>query len=153
MLVSLVTISSFTLASFPVPQPTIAQPRTDSADYRLPTHVLPVHYNVTLEPNLDDFTFSGYVIIQVEVTEAAKNVTLHASELTITNLEILNSSNVTVQYESLTTDDEKEFLSVNFATELAVGTYFIYVTFDGILNSNNNGFYRASYNDAEGNTR
>ena len=33
----------------------------------LPTNVEPNHYTVTLKPNLNDFTFDGEVLIDIEV--------------------------------------------------------------------------------------
>ena len=34
---------------------------------RLPTNVLPKNYNLTLQPNLTEFTFTGKEVIDVEV--------------------------------------------------------------------------------------
>lgn len=47
----------------------------------LPTNVIPRHYNLTLEPDLEKFTFEGTVVIDLEVAEESKSVTLHTLDL------------------------------------------------------------------------
>lgn len=140
-------------AKFPVPRSTIAQSRATSEDYRLPTHVTPVHYNVALEPFFDNFTFNGYVQIEVEVTEEASNITLHANTLTIneSDVSLVQFPSTNVPITNVTFESEKHFLIIY--ANVSSGAYYINIVFTGILNDNNNGFYRASYTDKDGNTR
>ena len=49
--------------------------------YRLPTSVIPHHYNVEIKPNIygsdpTAFNFEGSVQIEVEITEKTQNITL-----------------------------------------------------------------------------
>jgi len=56
-------------------------------DVRLPRSVVPDSYQVRLVPHLwvdkSNFTFTGQVVIRVNVTKNTKNITLHANELTV----------------------------------------------------------------------
>lgn len=49
----------------------------------LPTNVIPRHYHVTLEPNFKDFTFDGTVVIDLDVAEDSKSISLHTLELDV----------------------------------------------------------------------
>ena len=40
---------------------------TDSSSYRLTRDVLPTNYNLTLTPNFENWTFSGYETIDLNV--------------------------------------------------------------------------------------
>lgn len=139
-------------ADFPLPESTYVQSRADGGDYRLPTHVAPVHYELTLEPLFDSFTFNGVASIQVEVTEEANNITLHANQLTITNVTVRNSSSE-FQVAAVSNDTDKQFLIIQFSSNIAVGDYYLDITYVGELNSNNRGFYRGNYQNEIGETR
>lgn len=45
----------------------------------LPTNVKPIHYDLTLEPNFEDFTYEGKVVIEYDAAiparEASANLT------------------------------------------------------------------------------
>ena len=62
-------------------------------DIRLPDHLVPYSYEVILNPDIYGehpglFEFQGHVIIHMTATKAAKNVTLHANKLNITESSI-----------------------------------------------------------------
>lgn len=139
--------------TFPVPRSSIANTRADDINYRLPTHVKPIHYEITLEPNFETFTFNGLVIIQVEVLEATNNITLHVNELNVSNLGVVTTGNRVIIPDSLNNDADRQFLIVNFVDQLEAGIYYINVIYEGLINDGTTGFYRASYVDAEGNLR
>ena len=47
--------------------------------FRLPRNVIPVHYDLHLEPDLDTFTFAGSVSIRLGVTETLHEIVLNAA--------------------------------------------------------------------------
>ena len=49
----------------------------------LPTNVKPNRYRLTLEPDLEAFTFRGDVAIEIEVVEPSSEITLNAAEIDI----------------------------------------------------------------------
>jgi len=50
---------------------------------RLPTNLLPRHYDLRLSVDMDNFTFSGEVSIQLECVNATKFIVLHAERLKV----------------------------------------------------------------------
>lgn len=52
-------------------------------NFRLPSKINPIHYDLTLEPHFEKAAYSGNVIIQLEVLEEAGEVTLHSENLII----------------------------------------------------------------------
>jgi aminopeptidase 2 len=54
----------------------------------LPANVVPRHYHVTLEPDLKKHTFDGTVVIDLDVAEDSKSISLHTRELEIHNAKI-----------------------------------------------------------------
>lgn len=60
----------------------------------LPTNVIPKHYDVTLEPNLEKFTFDGKVLIDFDVQEESKSISLHTVELDIHSAQIKSGDGV-----------------------------------------------------------
>lgn len=153
LLLTVSVFSSITSATFPVPAPSIAQPRADGIDYRLPTHIKPIHYEIALDVNLENFTFTGFTSIEVEVLEEANNITLHVNQLNIATLTVWAASSDVLEDASWTNDTTTHFLIINFEEKVKVGMYYINLTFDGAVNDGNTGFYRAAYSDIDGNTR
>lgn len=49
----------------------------------LPTNVVPRHYQLELEPDFDEFTFNGKVIIDLDVAEDSISITLHTRQIDI----------------------------------------------------------------------
>lgn len=54
----------------------------------LPTNVVPKHYDLTLEPDLVKFTFEGTAIIDLDVTEDSKSISLHTLELDLHSVKV-----------------------------------------------------------------
>jgi aminopeptidase 2 len=54
----------------------------------LPANVIPRHYHVTLEPNFENFTFDGTVVIDLDVAEDSKSISLHTLEIDIHSAKI-----------------------------------------------------------------
>eukprot|EP00913_Durusdinium_trenchii_P028790 g26997.t1 len=51
----------------------------------LPSDVLPEHYDLTLEPDVEKFTFDGVVKITCDVQVATDSISVHAHELVLSS--------------------------------------------------------------------
>lgn len=149
----LACLSLVSASSFPLERALNPQPRASSADYRLPTHAYPIHYDVTLEPNFTNFSFAGEVSIEIQITEEANNVTLHAYNLTVVAEDVSFGNGSDVAVEGVSYDEDFQFLVIGLRENVSVGSYVLRIVYEGYLNSNNRGFYRGNYEDSENETR
>lgn len=141
-----------TWAHTPLKRTDVAKPKADGIYYRLPTSVEPNEYLVILEPNFTNFTFEGYVEIDITVLESTTNITLHAAEITFIETTVFNGS-VSVDIANEEDDATREFRILEFNGSLEPGDYTIKINYTGILNDNLRGFYKSYYTDADGATR
>lgn len=109
----------------------------------LPTSVYPDHYYVTLEPNFEDFTFDGFVKIDLSVKESTKYVTLNYLDIKFLESKINGVAVVDLQFDSQTQQARLEAAEELIAGEKAT----LEIKFKGELNDQMAGFYRSSYKD------
>lgn len=111
----------------------------------LPSSIKPINYKVTLEPNFDDFTFSGEETITLKVVEPTSTVTLNTLEIEYLQVKINEEEIDASTYEF---DEEKQRVSFKVSKELQVDDdASLYIKFKGILNDQMAGFYRSSYEE------
>jgi len=121
------------------------------ADYRLPRSVIPAHYAITLEPDLSEATFTGSVVIDVEVLEPVMEIVLNAIELDIVSAEVAVGGRTMTPEVSL--DEESERLTLGLDYSIPIGHASIRISFTGILNDQLHGFYRSTYTAPDGESR
>jgi puromycin-sensitive aminopeptidase len=117
--------------------------------YRLPRTVVPIRYDVVLEPDLDAATFSGTVRIDVEVMgdDPVSELVLNAIELDVHWCQVDGD----VMPHRLDAESERLFITSNHPLE--PGGHSLTIGFDGILNDKLRGFYRSTYRDDDGRER
>ncbi|KAF9427522.1 Aminopeptidase 2 mitochondrial [Podila epigama] len=122
----------------------------------LPTNVRPTHYDLTLTPDLVNFTFHGHVLINLDVNKPTTAITLNANQLDIISAKLTNLALKTESSQDatdITLEKENETVTFTFADELQPGsTAVLLIVFKGVLNDSMNGFYRSSFKDDEGKT-
>lgn len=110
---------------------------------RLSEHVRPIRYKLTLEPDLDNFIFSGTEEIGIHITKATRSVTLHAAELEILSVSCIQGKK---KLEGAVNYNKKEErATLVFKEMLRPGKWLLKFTFTGILNDKMRGFYRSRY--------
>lgn len=107
----------------------------------------PLHYDLTFEPNFDDFTFSGKEIIDIKIPKLTSVITLNAAELKIKNCHI--SWNGQKLNAKTRLDEKNETLIITIPKKIN-GKAKIIVDFIGTLNNRLVGFYRSQYKDKQG---
>ena len=60
----------------------------DRTPGKLPKTVVPTHYAIELEPNLESLTLAGAEIVDIEVREATAQLVLNAVNMTLTSATI-----------------------------------------------------------------
>ena len=115
---------------------------------RLPNHVSPVSYKLTINPDLESFTFLGDEIIKIKIDKEVKQITLHSKDI---DIETAYLSNITgnkdaKQFTSkITYDTKSETATLTFKDKVKAGNYNLTLSFKGIINEGLRGFYRSKY--------
>lgn len=129
------------------------QSKTDSLSYKLPTNVIPLEYNILLDPSLSGGTFHGECNIKVNVIEATKTITFHAAEIKFLETIVIDAENFKNYPLVARDDEEKQFRILEFENELPVGKYDLWISYSGVLRDDGYGFYKSSYRNSDGETR
>ncbi len=102
----------------------------------------PLHYDLHLEPDLDNFTFDGRVDIQFEMAEPAEEILLNCLELAVWECTIKDAD----QWRPCTfcLVPEKETLRI-IPSSPVKGMVDVRITYTGQINDKMAGFYRSAY--------
>jgi puromycin-sensitive aminopeptidase len=119
--------------------------------YRLPRHVVPIRYDLRLEPDLTTARFAGEETITLTIHQPTSEIVLNAIELDITSAQIAEGSGSSKQ-ATIALDASLQRCHLTFATPLSPGTWKLTIAFSGTLNDKLRGFYRSTYKDKHGAT-
>ncbi|XP_070698575.1 glutamyl aminopeptidase isoform X2 [Pempheris klunzingeri] len=144
----------------PLPGRGPCMPSTDSSgdwkNFRLPGYVNPVHYDLHLEPDLGDDTYTGTVDIHVEVSKPTRHLWLHIRETfvsTMPRLRMLSSQvgHREVAVKSCFEYKDQQYVVVEATKDLPATNpgevYVLSLDFQGWLNGSVVGFYRVIYTE------
>ena len=124
---------------------------TDQNPHRLSRQVLPRHYVISLEPDLEGSSFEGTVSIDLDVVRETDTIVINAAELEIGSVYLEQSE--TVQANSIVIDEELERAEFTFPGVLQPGKAQLTCSFKGTLNDKLRGFYRSTWRDEAGQER
>ena len=135
-------------------------PSTAAAAVLLPDSVRPVHYDLALTPNFDDFTFAGAVDITVQMAPGTAEIVLNCVEIDIQSATV-SWTDVNGEQEHAATgiaydaDAERAIISIPATPSASaglVGNQHLKIAYTGQLNDKLRGFYRSQYTNPEGAT-
>ncbi|KAL6073678.1 Aminopeptidase [Balamuthia mandrillaris] len=157
-------------------QPPQQQERSSSLkDVLLPRKVEPTQYDLTLQPNLLEFTFEGRVVIHLKVNESTNSIKLHSKDLRLSSAKLrlkpsssssapssapssdsaATAGEVEWEAQGITYDDKNETVTLEFDATLAEATKpqptseqqeaELDISYSGNLNDKLCGFYRNKY--------
>ncbi|KAM7391261.1 hypothetical protein PAMP_021961 [Pampus punctatissimus] len=119
---------------------------------RLPKTVLPLHYDLTIHPNLTTLKFTGVVRIQLDVQEDTSMVVLHAKQMQISNVLLLAPEDV----RPLQVLEYPHFHQLALVSDkvLTKGrNYEVHMEFAANLSDSFHGFYKSTYRTSSGEVR
>jgi puromycin-sensitive aminopeptidase len=111
---------------------------------RLSPTVRPSHYNLTLHPDLQTFTYSGKEEISIQILKSTKTIILHSKELHVSNCHIQNGKKV-VYAKNISYDTQSETVIFAFTESIPVGKTKLVLSFEGKISDTLRGFYKSSY--------
>ena len=117
----------------------------------LPENVRPRHYQITLQPDMEKFTFDGLEVIDLDITEATSEIVLNADEMQVHAATLIQNGG-SQRAASIALDGEQETVTLTFANPAGPGPAQLDLRFTGELNDKLRGFYRSQYVNPEGET-
>ena len=118
--------------------------------HRLSKNVFPKKYVISLDINLDNFTYSGNQIIDIEINKKTKRIQLNAAELTIDKCFIQNKDKKRLEAD-VVYEKEIECITFIFPTEIDSGKWELGIGFHGEIRDDLRGFYKSKFVDDKGN--
>ncbi|XP_035669348.1 aminopeptidase N-like isoform X1 [Branchiostoma floridae] len=118
---------------------------------RLPSSLVPLHYQIQLQPDLNTFTFTGSEQISIQCLESTNYILLNSRLLNITDgsVSLQTATGEDLNVERWFLYPENEFFVVQSTQSLRKGeSYVLSVSFSGLLMDDLRGFYRSSYLDS-----
>jgi len=115
---------------------------------RLPSHISPASYKLTITPDLESFTFAGNEIIKIKINKEVRQITLHSKDIEVESSFITSGSSKKIikQFTSrITYDTESETVTLIFNDKVKTGNYNLALSFKGIINEGLRGFYQSRY--------
>lgn len=123
----------------------------DWKNFRLPKFVNPVHYDLHLEPNMDDDTYTGIVEVHVKVSRPTRYLWLHIRETFVSAMPMLRKGQKQLEVKNCFEYKLHQYVVVETTEELhTTGPEEVYVLsldFQGWLNGSLVGFYRVLYTE------
>ena len=120
---------------------------------RLPQTVVPLHYNLTIHPDMNTLHFTGAVLIELEVLENTTTIVLHSSELLISSVTLLVPGGPPTPLLFLEHPASEQLALLSDRVLVQGGTYEVLLEFSANLSDNYHGFYKSSYRASSGEVR
>ncbi|EDV21351.1 expressed hypothetical protein [Trichoplax adhaerens] len=123
---------------------------------RLPTDVVPDHYNLMLFPLVDGSTFTGKVSITINVTKATRHILVHIRDLAITDKSVstIGGSPRKLSIVQSFFYKPNEFYVIEVGENLEAGKqYNVTYDFNGNFPKVLFGLYKSTYKTPQGTTR
>ena len=114
---------------------------------RLPSFIVPIHYDITLYPDFygDHGWFYGNETVEIQIQQATNVILIHANFLNITETRLRYSNGSNIPLIMSTWYGENQFWVVMAEDEIEVSTVYLDLEFDGSLTRAIVGFYKSSY--------
>ena len=118
----------------------------------LPATVKPIKYRITLNPDLDQATFTGSEKVDIMVEAPASRIVVNAVDLEIVSCSLDRDGRPQINART-SWDAAAETLTLDFEETIAPGLATLNIAFTGVLNDKLRGFYRSEYQGPGGQTQ
>jgi aminopeptidase N len=121
---------------------TVSTPALAAA--RLPTDVVPVSYDITVDPDAQKMTFSGTETVNVAVKKPTATIILNAADMTISRATIDGKA---VPFKL---DNDAQQLTLTLPAPAKAGNHVITFAWTGKINESAAGFFAIDYTNDDG---
>ena len=121
----------------------------EKPELRLSNNIEPTNYDITLEPDLTNASFTGNASINLKVNKQTNKINFHANDLDVKNIE-LQLKNKKITPKDITFQKDLEEITLIFDELINPGTIKLSLYISGKLNDQLRGFYRSTYTKENG---
>ncbi|MGN6817381.1 MAG: M1 family metallopeptidase [Sphingomonas sp.] len=111
---------------------------------QLPTDVVPVSYDITVNPDAQKLTFTGTETVNVMVKKGTSTIVLNAADMTISRATIDGKG---VPFKL---DNDAQQLTLTLPTAAKVGGHVVTFAWTGKINESAAGFFAIDYTNSDG---
>lgn len=108
--------------------------------YRLSKEVIPIKYNIEIQPDFKDLTFSGKEEIEIEILKDTKEITLNAKDINITKCDLSQNALKEIKY-----DKKYETATFYFKDKIKKGKILLKIEYNAKVSTGLAGFYKSTY--------
>ena len=94
---------------------------TQDKNFRLPLHARPSRHQATLTLSLDQKSFSGHQLLELQLDQPTSELTLHGIDLKLEQVSIRGSDGQSLQVAEVTASSESETLTLRFDKPVRIG--------------------------------
>ena len=110
---------------------------------RLSDNIIPTNYNLSLKPNIKDFTYEGTIEINASVKKATNSIVLHSKDLQIKNATVCVGTQCLLP--KIIPNEKNEEISLALGKQITPQNIEIHLEFFGKITENLAGIYRSKY--------
>jgi hypothetical protein len=112
---------------------------------RLPSGIVPVHYDIRIEPDARALTFTGRAVIDVETKKPTEEITLNALDLEISSATLDRMGEAVV-----TLDPEAQVAKLAFRNTIQPGRHRLTLDYRGKIETTAVGLFAVDYDTEDG---
>jgi aminopeptidase N len=121
----------------------------DTTPGKLPKTVVPIHYAIELEPDLESLTLAGLEVADIEVREPTARLMLNAVNMKVAAASVDDQT----QSTAIVLDAAAETVTLTFPQPLAAGRHKLRISFSGQINKFGRGLFYVDYPTGQGTKR
>ncbi|CAL1534490.1 unnamed protein product [Lymnaea stagnalis] len=118
---------------------------------RLPQDVKPTLYKVKLQPDLQEFSFTGWEEVTLQVISSTNKIVINAFDIAVKKVWLIDNGKEKIP--EVVVNDVNEVVEFIFPYYILPGQYLLNIEFTGHLNDQLHGFYRNKYVHQNGEIR
>tara|TARA_Y100000590_G_scaffold470731_1_gene668917 strand:+ start:3897 stop:6521 length:2625 start_codon:yes stop_codon:yes gene_type:complete len=120
---------------------------------KLPKDILPIGYDITLRPDLRNFSFTGEESVILNIKNSTNVICINSVELEIKECYLNYKEDHKIKPSSIKYDNNAEIIYLYFDIKIKPGEVTLFLKFTGKISDNLRGFYRSKYIDPDGETQ